>query len=156
VIQSPIQSPVQNIIRNGIFDADGLGETVFKLHNSRIREVIRGLDGTFARATGATVKDHEDVIREVLSGEVRYQGQRRVENLITASEDFTDAAWALDSSGTGSNPVVTSDYSEGADRIQFDRGASTGFSRIQETGLGLGDYVNSIELKTFSGLVESV
>lgn len=65
---------------------------VFQLGDSSLSPVF-GTGGTFARATTATVEDHEDVIREVLSGEVRFQGQRRVENSLTASEDFSDAAW---------------------------------------------------------------
>jgi hypothetical protein len=48
---------------------------------------------TFTRATVATVTDHEDVLRNCLSGEVRFQGARRVANLHTFSEDFSNAAW---------------------------------------------------------------
>lgn len=49
---------------------------------------------SFTRATTATVEDWEGAIRACKSGEVRFPGARRVENLIaTTSEDFTNAAW---------------------------------------------------------------
>jgi hypothetical protein len=54
---------------------------------------------TFTRATVATVTDHEDVLRNCLSGEVRFQGARRVRNYVIASEDLMNANWAV--SGTG-------------------------------------------------------
>ena len=66
-----------------------------------------GGDATFTRATVATVEDHEGVIRSVLSGEVRYQGQRRVENLAGASEDLTDAAWGADSTANATEAAAT-------------------------------------------------
>lgn len=49
---------------------------------------------SFTRATPATVQDHEGVIRYVKSGEARFQGARRVENLHTYSEDITNAVWS--------------------------------------------------------------
>lgn len=51
---------------------------------------------TFTRATTATVEDWETVVRPVLSGEVRFQGARRVRNLISAAattQDFTSGNW---------------------------------------------------------------
>ena len=48
---------------------------------------------TFSRATAATVLDHEWVIRNVLSGETRFQGARRVENMFSYSEDASNVYW---------------------------------------------------------------
>jgi hypothetical protein len=49
---------------------------------------------SFTRATAATVQDWEGRVYSVLSGEVRFQGARRVRNLIpTKSQDFTNAVW---------------------------------------------------------------
>ncbi len=49
---------------------------------------------TFTRATTAYQTDFEGKLNAVLSGEARFQGARRVQNLIsTTSEDFTNAAW---------------------------------------------------------------
>jgi len=48
---------------------------------------------TFSRSSGATVQDHEWIVRYCLSGEARFQGARRVENLHTYSEDITNAVW---------------------------------------------------------------
>jgi len=55
-----------------------------------------GDDATFTRATTATITDHEGVIREVNSGEARFEGMRRVENLISSSENLTEGWAALD------------------------------------------------------------
>lgn len=61
----------------------------------------RGDAPTFTRATSATVVDHEGVIRYAKSGEARFYGARRVENLAPASEDA--AGWSL-----GPNVTTTS------------------------------------------------
>ena len=47
---------------------------------------------SFTRATVAAVKDFEGNIRNVLSGEVRFEGQRRVRNLCTSSE--STSSWS--------------------------------------------------------------
>jgi hypothetical protein len=48
---------------------------------------------TFTRATIATVTDFEGLIKNVKSGEARFEGARRVENLLTYSEAFDNTAW---------------------------------------------------------------
>lgn len=100
---------IKNIIQNILSDvlSSPFGEflaIVFKMAKSSIVN-LTGEIGTFTRATPATVEDHEDVIREVLLGEARFQGQRRVENLISPSEDFS--GWVLDGTATvtGQNTV---------------------------------------------------
>lgn len=57
---------------------------------------------TYSRATTATVTDWENIVRPALSGETRFQGARRVRNLLTFSQDFTNAAWTK-----GANVTIT-------------------------------------------------
>ncbi len=59
------------------------------------------------RATTATVEDHLGQVNTVKSGELRFKGLRRVENLIRYSQNFTDAVWLSFALGTGTPPVVT-------------------------------------------------
>lgn len=56
----------------------------------------------FTRASTAYVEDHEGVLRKCKSGEVRFTGARRVENLLSKSEDFLSAPWI-----STTNAVVT-------------------------------------------------
>ena len=50
---------------------------------------------TYTRATIATVTDHENIVRTVLSGEARFQGARRVANQLVGPEDLVvGASWA--------------------------------------------------------------
>lgn len=58
---------------------------------------------TFTRASDATVVDHEGVLRYCKSGEARFWGARRVENLLRSTEDLTTANW------TGYGGTVTVD-----------------------------------------------
>lgn len=57
-------------------------------------------------------------------------------NLITYSEDFTNAAWSKTGIGTGSVPVVTANQGISpkgdltADRVQFDLGGGTAFGDV--------------------------
>jgi len=54
---------------------------------------------TFTRATTATFTDFEGLVKAVLSGEVRFDGARRVENLVVDSETLTaGAGWTLSNS----------------------------------------------------------
>lgn len=48
---------------------------------------------TFTRATTATVTDFEGLVRNVLSGEVRFQGARRVKNGVRNSDTLFSANW---------------------------------------------------------------
>lgn len=49
---------------------------------------------TFTRATTATYKDNDGIVRDVLSGESRFTGARRIRNQVTFSQDFTNGIWA--------------------------------------------------------------
>jgi len=70
---------------------------------------------TFTRADGAdrraTVTDFEGLIKPVKAGEARFEGARRVENLITYSEDFNNAVWVV---GTGVTLTSSSVTANGA------------------------------------------
>lgn len=46
---------------------------------------------TFTRATTATYTDHEACVRDVLSGEARFMGARRISNQFPYSQDFTQS-----------------------------------------------------------------
>jgi len=63
---------------------------------------------TFTRATVATVTDQDLAVRQVLSGEVRFGGFRRVQNLFTgSSEVLTNGAWALFGGASRTASTVT-------------------------------------------------
>jgi hypothetical protein len=47
----------------------------------------------FTRASTATFNDFEGVIRTAKANEARFPGMRRVQNLVTKSEDFNHASW---------------------------------------------------------------
>lgn len=83
---------------------------------------------TFTRATVAKMMDFEGLIKNVLSGEVRFRGARRVQNLIPDPEALN--AWSTVVGGTGTSPVVTTgqlapDGTSTAFRVQCNIGAGT-------------------------------
>jgi hypothetical protein len=64
------------------------------------------IDGaTFTRSTTGTVVDFEGITRAAKTNEVRFQAARRVENILTATEDFSNAFWAKTLTGTGTATV---------------------------------------------------
>ena len=73
---------------------------------------------SYTRATIATVTDHEWVIRNCLSGEARFQGARRVQNLYTYSQDPSNAAWTAVLCAKQSNVTTAPDGTLTADRVQ--------------------------------------
>lgn len=136
-----------------------------ELTNSLILDKGAG-DPSFTRTTTATVTDFEGIIRNVKSGEARFRGARRVENLIQYSEDFTQAYYSKTAAGTGVAPVVTGNYgldpngNMTADRIQFNLGVTPAGSdsRIYKviTPAPGSNYINSIWLKTTDGSTKSL
>ena len=53
------------------------------------------------------VRDHEGIYRAVKQNEARFDGARRVENLLTYSEDFSQSYWtkAASATVTGTNTI---------------------------------------------------
>jgi len=123
-------------------------EIPFKLAASHLKALTGGT-GTFVRATTATVIDHENVIREVVSGEIRYQGQRRVENMFISSTDLSgwSAVGAVSNDGIVSvdsptgDPVTEVDFGAGAPSDTF----------VLSTPAMVGDSVFSAYVRTKTG-----
>jgi len=108
---------------------------------------------TFTRASTATQTDFEGNTHQALSGEARFQGARRVQNLLSYTEDFTNAVWDYITGGSGSgNLIVTNNYALAPDgtmtacRVQMNIGSGTTSS----------DYNILRELITGANVVESM
>ena len=89
------------------------------------------LTPTLTRATAATQTGFDGNLNQVLSGEVRFNGSRRVRNLLTFTEDFSNAIWVNAVSGTGTsaktpNYGVAPDGSTTAARIVLTKGSGYG------------------------------
>jgi hypothetical protein len=76
---------------------------------------------SFARADGAdrraTITDFEGRIIPVKQNEARFEGARRVENLLSYSEDFSNAAWAKSGGVVTPNTAVAPDGTLTADTL---------------------------------------
>lgn len=78
---------------------------------------------TYTRATTATFTDHEDVIRPVLSGEVRFQGARRVYNEFATNTENITTGWQANTGVTFS----------AADRVVYNGTGVAGDYRFRTT-----------------------
>ena len=98
-------------------------------------------DPTFTRADGAdrraTVVDFEGRVIAVKAGEARFTGARRVENLLTYSEDTSNAAWAATNVTKASTDTLTASAANG--------------TVLQSYTATAGDYVFSVDLKRKTG-----
>ena len=95
VLMPILRNPLQGIadgIRNMLAELLGSSQFFAPLTHSLV--LARGTGSpTFTRATPATVTDHEGVLRTAIAGEARFEGARRVRNLLTFTEDFSNAVW---------------------------------------------------------------
>jgi len=69
---------------------------------------------SFTRATTGTVTDFEGLIKNVKSGEVRFDGMRRVENLLTYSQAIGGTGWTSASATTTLNSTIAPDGTQTA------------------------------------------
>ena len=85
---------------------------------------------TFTRSTVATVTDFEGLVKNVLSGEARFMGARRVANFVTYSADFSNASWLLGGGGARTevlvNQVAAPDGTMTADLVRAKTGTTAG------------------------------
>jgi hypothetical protein len=137
----------------------------FQINNKNSTLVNRGTGAnTYTCSTLRRVPDFEGILREVQINCPSFPGLRRVENLLTYSEDFSNAAWSKIAGGSGSIPVTTSNYSVAPDgtttgtRVVFNRGAGSAgsdLSKLQHsdvTGLTTGYSVqNTLWVKSNDG-----
>lgn len=131
--------------------------------------VMNGVTYSSARALPATFTDWECKIRTAKANEARFNGLRRVANIVTYSQQITNAGgqgWAL-GGGTGSpatsvpvctlNAGVAPDGTNTATRIQFalNGNVSGGTSYVRKNG-SAGRYVCSWYLKTNDGSTKQI
>lgn len=100
------------------------------------------LNPTYTRATAAYVQDHEGVMRQVLAGEARFWGARRVRNCVTSSQTLSDGTYnILAATGTGSLPTITPnqiapDGSNTAYRLVLNLNGGTGGADVSSLDIG--------------------
>ena len=82
---------------------------------------------SFTRATTGTVTDFEGLIKNVKSGEVRFDGMRRVENLLTYSQDFSNAVWVKSAATISADAIAAPDGTLTADKIVENSATATHF-----------------------------
>ena len=110
ITKNLVVGSVQRSARTTSFRAD--------LSNTLNPQIYRGSPtATFTRATTATVPDFEGIARTAKAGEARFKGARRVENLLTASEDFSNASWSNTNTTETTNTAVAPDGTTTADTI---------------------------------------
>lgn len=127
---------------------------------STIAPSIGATTPVFSRATIATMVDHEGLVKTVRSGEARFEGARRVENLVSSLL----SSWTKSISGTGVLPVVTSGFlnyngSTDAYRVELNRGAGTtsgDISQLNVTFASKEKAVGSVWIKSNTGASQQV
>jgi hypothetical protein len=97
---------------------------------------------TFTRATTATVTDFEGIIKTVKSGEARFEGARRVENLVTNAEAFN--SWGKQSITVDSNVEISPLGDMTADRVNFQAVVASG---LNSNNSAAGTYTVSVYAK---------
>jgi hypothetical protein len=108
-----LRNAIVNSIRQGIRQSiRGSGEPVptfgLPLQDSLDTNIASTrAPATFTRDSAGEQIDEQGKSNQVLSNESRHDGARRVENLITASEDMTNGAYTLDTGVTATATEVT-------------------------------------------------
>lgn len=120
---------------------------------------------SFTRATTGSLKDFEGILRTAIVGEARFEGTRRVQNLVPLSQVF--AGWTKVNGGTGVLPVITDNFgidpngNRTAARVQLDQGVGGTAADISSVHVPVtfpnnSLVVESIWIKTNDGTTKQV
>lgn len=103
---------------------------------------------SFTRATTATITDFEGLVKKVKSGEVRFDGMRRVENLLPYSQAIGGTGWVLNSTTATLNNTVAPDGTTTASLITLT--GSTNLQTYSPTATLTGQITSSCYIKAGS------
>lgn len=101
-------------------------------------QIANGLVGESFTVAGLSIKEVTG-IHATPAGAAGPNLRRGLYNLLTYSQDFTNAAWVKTNTGDGTLPVVTPNYAtdplggNNATRLQLVRAGGTGLSRLMQT-----------------------
>ncbi len=114
-------------------------------------DAIDGLGPTLAltRATVASVTDYNNIIKQVVSGEERYMGARRVENIAVQSQTFDNVAWAKSDVTVTADQIAAPDGTTTADLVTItsQAGAQVPFLTDSITLANVGSWTFSCYVK---------
>lgn len=148
----------------GVVATSGATPSFFAPLKTTLVPTISTAAPTFTRASAATITDFSGQLWQANSGEARFTGARRVHNLLTFTENFSNASWTTLAGGTGTLPTKTDNYGVAPD-------GTTTAARLQATigsGTSISDYsllrqyfsqnssVNSVWLKSNTGSTQNV
>ena len=132
-----------------ILPTDGVGDFTFTRASEGTRIKENGLIGTELNGIPRLDWSNSDCPSLLLE-------PQRTNNLLY-SEDLTNAVWSKISAGTGTNPVVTANYSlspsgeQNADRIVFNQGSGIGgsdYSIVRQIVSNVGQGISSVYMKS--------
>ena len=146
IVESPVELTV-NSLAKGMYGPDGAPFFEVELQRSLVpRFSLKDGTPSYARDTTADFTDFQAKTAQILSNESRFQGSRRVRNLIVASRDMTNGAYSTD----GAQATIDS-----AEQITFT--TTLGYAgqsvAITDDGSGAGGrtFTMSVEVKLISG-----
>ena len=103
---------------------------------------------TFTRATTATVRNNDGYLVTAVSGEVRFEGARRVRNIIGNSQDFAAAYWLKSGAAISASDTITApDGTLTADTLTASAGNVTHFLYKSGLTVSAGRHVQSWHVK---------
>ena len=107
---------------------------------------------TYTRASIATITDHEWVIRTVNSGEARFLGARRVENMTGYSETFSNPAWVKSSSAITPNAIAwPTGLGMASSLVEWVGTTQHGISKsVAYTNISWNTYISSFYIKAWT------
>lgn len=120
-------------------------------HSAIPTRAASGTTATFTRATTATVRDNEGVLRTAIAGEARFEGARMVRNLFTFTEDIGNAAWTKrETTYSGGRLIETAAT---ADHSVWEAASTTAGNYYVASGHAKADQNSVIQITFSSGQV---
>lgn len=116
---------------------------------------------TFTRATTSTWPNNDGYLVTGVAGEIGFVGARRVRNLLTFTEDLSNAAWTKINGGAGTAPTITSGFTDPdggstAFRIQANAGGSGGGDYSVVRQVAVGGNLRAIYVKSNTGVSQEI
>ena len=127
----------------------GIGDFLLRLITGTTATGDGDTDPTVTRATTKVIQDHEGKLITIDSGEIAQNGARRVQNMMTASEDMTNGAYT---DGAGATSSATSTVFDGTSNADVTQSIT-----ITDDGSGAeGRYFNfSVKISLDSGSISA-